>query len=106
MQEFTHGHALDRRIGSAFFVFCGGHGEVSAFAQRQGVSRQWVYREAKQVSAALEGTQTRAENARLRQENEALRATVSPNCNNAWRRPSCSMRKSRQKSPVSVKPVG
>jgi hypothetical protein len=69
--------ALDRRIGSAFFVFCGGHGEVSAFAQRQGVSRQWVYREAKQVSDALEGTQTRVENERLRQENEALRATLA-----------------------------
>ena len=69
--------ALDRRIGSAFFVFCGGHGEVSAFAQRQGVSRQWVYREAKQVSAALGGTQTRVESERLRQENEALRATVA-----------------------------
>jgi cell division protein FtsB len=69
--------ALDRRIGSAFFVFCGGHGEVSAFAQRQGVSRQWVYREAKQVSAALEGTQTRVEIERLRQENEALRAAVA-----------------------------
>jgi hypothetical protein len=69
--------AHDRRIGSAFFVFCGRHGEVSAFAQRQGISRQWVYREAKQVSDTLEGTQTRVESERLRQENEALRATVA-----------------------------
>jgi hypothetical protein len=97
--------AHDRRIGSAFFVFCGRHGEISAFAQQQGISRQWVYREAKQVSDALEGTQTRVESERLRQENEALRAR-SPNCSNAWRRPSCSMRKSRRNSPVSVKAVG
>ncbi len=69
--------APDRRIGSAFFVFCGRHGEVSAFAQQQGISRQWVYREAKQVSDALEGTQTRVETERLRQENEALRVTVA-----------------------------
>jgi hypothetical protein len=69
--------AHDRRIGSAFFVFCGRHGEISAFAQQQGISRQWVYREAKQVSDALEGTQTRVESERLRQENEALRAAVA-----------------------------
>jgi predicted NBD/HSP70 family sugar kinase len=67
----------ERRIGSAFFVYCGRHGEVSAFAQQQGVSRQWVYREAKQVSDALAGTQARVERERLRQENEALRATVA-----------------------------
>ena len=50
-----------RRIGSAFFVAWGQYGQVSEFARQQGISRQWVYREAKQVTDALAGTQTRAE---------------------------------------------
>lgn len=66
-----------RRIGSAFFVTWGQHGSVSEFARQQGVSRQWVYCEAKQVSDALDGTQTRAERERLQKENEALRAEVA-----------------------------
>jgi cell division protein FtsB len=68
--------ALRRRIGSAFFVVWGQYGEVSEFAQQQGISRQWVYREAKQVSDTLEGTQARADIERLRNENAALRAEV------------------------------
>lgn len=51
--------ALRRRIGSAFFVVCGPHGTVGRYAQEQGISRQYVYREAKQVTAAIEGTSTR-----------------------------------------------
>jgi hypothetical protein len=66
-----------RRIGSAFFVFCGQYGEVSAFAQQEGVSRQWVYREANQVADVLDGGQTRVAIERLRQENEALGAKVA-----------------------------
>ena len=69
--------ALRRRIGSAFFVAWGQYGQVSQFAQQQGISRQWVYREAKQVSATLEGTQARAEVERLRHDNAALRAEVA-----------------------------
>jgi hypothetical protein len=69
--------ACRRSIGSAFFVFCGQYGAVSKFAQQQGISRQWVYREAKQVRATLEGTPTRAELERLRQENAALRTEVA-----------------------------
>lgn len=57
--------ALRRRIGSAFFVVWGQYGEVSEFAQQQGVSRQWVYREAKQVTDTLEGGQARADLERL-----------------------------------------
>src|SRR6266436_7773423 len=69
--------ALERRIGSAFVVNCGQYGDVTQFAQRQGVSRQWVYREAKQVTVALEGTQTQQENDRLRSENAGLREEVA-----------------------------
>jgi cell division protein FtsB len=68
--------ALRRRIGSAFVVVWGQYGEVSEFAQQQGISRQWVYREAKQVSDTLEGTQARADIEHLRNENAALRAEV------------------------------
>lgn len=68
--------ALRRRIGSAFFVAWGQYGQVSQFAQEQGISRQWVYREAQQVSDTLEGTQARAAIERLRNENAALRVEV------------------------------
>src|ERR1700675_4677961 len=66
--------ALRRGIGSAYFVNCGRYGDVSQFAQEQGVSRQWVYREAKQVTAIVEGTQTQQEMDCLRDEVAALRA--------------------------------
>jgi cell division protein FtsB len=69
--------ALRRRIGSAFFVAWGEYGQVSQFAQQEGISRQWVYREAKQVTDALEGTKAQAEVERLRNENAALCAEVA-----------------------------
>jgi hypothetical protein len=69
--------ALRRRIGSAYFVNCGRYGEVSQFAQAEGVSRQWVYREAKQVTAIVGGTQTRQEMDCLRTEIAALREEVA-----------------------------
>ena len=69
--------AFRRRIGSAFFVAWGRYGEVSQFAQQQGISRQWVYREAKQVADTLEGAQARADIECLRNENAALRDEVA-----------------------------
>src|SRR5271167_3668882 len=69
--------ALRRGIGSAYFVNCGRYGEVSRFAQAQGVSRQWVYREAKQVTAIVEGSQTQQEMDRLRAELAAARAEMA-----------------------------
>jgi hypothetical protein len=69
--------AVGRRIGSAFFVFCGQYGDVSRFAQEQGVSRQWLYREAEGVRDALEGPRTREVIDRLRQDNAALQAHVA-----------------------------
>jgi hypothetical protein len=69
--------APGRRIGSAFFVFCGQYGDVSRFAQEQGVSRQRLYREAEEVLDTLEGTRTREVIDRLRQDNAALQAQVA-----------------------------
>ncbi len=69
--------AFDRRIGSAFFVFCGQYGDVSRLAQEQGVSRQWLYREAAGVRDAVEGTRTREVVDRLRKDNAALQAQVA-----------------------------
>lgn len=69
--------ALHRRIGSAFVVTSGQYGDVRRFAQQQGISRQWVYREAKQVTATLEGTQTRQEMDRLKTEVAQLRQQVT-----------------------------
>jgi hypothetical protein len=62
--------ALSRRIGSAFFVVCGRYGTVSQFAQEHGVSRQYVYREAQQVTAILEGEE-------MRQEIEGFQAEIA-----------------------------
>jgi hypothetical protein len=69
--------ATRRRIGSAYFVSQGRYGDVSRFARAQGVSRQWVYREAEQVSAILEGTRTRQDNERLQTEVAELREQVA-----------------------------
>jgi len=66
-----------RGIGSAFFVHFGQYGEVSSFAKEQGVSRQWIYREAQQVTATLEGTSTRQQIAALQAEVAALQAQVA-----------------------------
>lgn len=69
--------ALRRRIGSAFVVVWGEYGDVRQFAQAQGISRQWVYREAKQVTVTLEGTQTRQEIERFESEVVQLRRQVT-----------------------------
>jgi len=69
--------ALCRRIGSAFMVTWGKYGEVSRFAQEHEISRQWVYREAKEVASVLEGTRTRQEIERLQSEVSDLREQVT-----------------------------
>ena len=38
--------APQQRIASAYFVICGDYGDVRRYAEKRGVSRQWVYREA------------------------------------------------------------
>jgi hypothetical protein len=57
--------ANPQRIASAFMVFVGPHGSVSGYARDRGVSRQWVYREANGVAAALENSRQRQEIADL-----------------------------------------
>jgi len=69
--------ARDRRIGSAFVVCLGRYGDVVRFAREQGVSRQWVYREAEQVAQTLEGAQTRQKIERLEAEVMQLRQQLA-----------------------------
>lgn len=69
--------ALSRKIGSAFYVTSGHYGQVSAFAQDQGISRQWIYRLSQQVCETLEGSQTQAECKHLQAEITALREEVA-----------------------------
>jgi hypothetical protein len=69
--------ALHRRIGSAFVVTCGEYGDVRRFASAHRISRQWVYREAKQVTVTLEGAHTRQEIKRLESEVAQLRHEVA-----------------------------
>jgi hypothetical protein len=38
--------APEQRIASAYFVIFGNYGDVSRYATKRGVCRQWVYREA------------------------------------------------------------
>jgi hypothetical protein len=66
-----------RGIGSAFFVCFGKYGDVSRFAQEQGVSRQWVYREARQVADTLGGEGSRQEIQRLNGEVASLREQLT-----------------------------
>jgi hypothetical protein len=47
---------IPQRIASAFAVLCGQYGDVSRMAQGREQSRQSLYREAKQVVAAVDGT--------------------------------------------------
>ena len=69
--------ARRRRIASAFFVGFGRYGDVNRFAKAQGVSRQLVYRDAEQVSTALDGTCTREVIASLNTEIAGLRQKVA-----------------------------
>jgi hypothetical protein len=69
--------ALSRRIGSAFFVTCGHYGDVSRFAREQGLSRQGVYYQARQVALTLEGEQTRRTIEGLQTEVAQLREQMS-----------------------------
>jgi hypothetical protein len=69
--------APGRRIGSAFFVSFGQYGDVSRFAQAQGISRQYVYREARQVTETLDGQGPRQELERVKAEVASLREQLA-----------------------------
>ena len=67
--------APQQRIASAFFVFFGGYGDVSRYAQERGVCRQWVYREAAGLQDVL--TDQQQELQRLRIEVKELKERQS-----------------------------
>ena len=69
--------APSRRIGSVFYVCFGQYGDVSRFAKEQGVSRQLVYRDAQQVSTALDEARTQAVSDRLHTEVADLRRQLA-----------------------------
>ena len=46
--------AAKERIASAYAVYWGPYGAVSQLPQQRGVCRQWIYRQAQQLAAALE----------------------------------------------------
>jgi hypothetical protein len=64
--------AVRQRIASAYVVIHGSYGQVVGQARSRGVSRQWLYREAALVEAALEGTKVRQQLQQLRQRVEEL----------------------------------
>src|SRR5271165_5571193 len=45
--------ASQQPLASAYFVFFGHYGDVTQYAHRRGVSRQWVYHEANQLQQTL-----------------------------------------------------
>jgi len=51
---------IPQRIASAFAVLCGRYGDVTAMALDREQSRQSLYREAEQVTDAVEGTAAQA----------------------------------------------
>jgi hypothetical protein len=77
--------SIFHRIGNAFAVLCGKHGDITAQAQEVGCSRQTVYDHAETVEQAVADSQlpgpSRAdlldENRRLRDENQQLRQQLA-----------------------------
>jgi hypothetical protein len=74
---------IPQRIASAFAVLCGQYGDVTEMARHRDRSRQSLYREAEQVTHAVDGTATQARIDELRQqlaereaENQALRTRL------------------------------
>lgn len=65
------------RIASAYAVHFGPHGAVSRLARQRGCCRQWLYREAAWVTAAVAGTAHQAERQRLRRRLRDLEQQVA-----------------------------
>jgi hypothetical protein len=75
---------IPQRVASAFAVPCGRYGDVTAMARDRGQSRQSLYREAEQVTDAVDGTAAQAridelqlQLARRQPEVQALRERLS-----------------------------
>jgi hypothetical protein len=52
---------IPQRIASAFAVLCGRYGDITQMAEDREQSRQSLYREAKQVAEAVDGTAAQAQ---------------------------------------------
>ena len=76
---------IPQRVASAFAVLCGRYGDVTSMARDRERSRQSLYREAEQVTHAVDGTAAQARIDVLQQqlaereaENQALRERLEP----------------------------
>ena len=58
---------IPQRIASAFAVLCGQYGDVTEMAQDREQSRQSLYREAEQVTNAVDGATAQARSDRLQE---------------------------------------
>jgi hypothetical protein len=67
---------IPQRVASAFAVLCGRYGDVTEMAKGREQSRQSLYREARQVALAVDGTATQALIDELRQQLVEQRAEV------------------------------
>ena len=68
--------SIPQRVASAFAVLCGRYGDVTEMAKGREQSRQSLYREARQVALAVDGTATQALIDELRQQLVEQRAEV------------------------------
>src|SRR5947209_1841063 len=67
---------IPQRIASAFAVLCGRYGDVTQMAQDREQSRQSLYREARQVVAAVDGAAAQARIDELQQQLAQRQAEV------------------------------
>ena len=67
---------IPQRVASAFAVLCGQYGDVTELARDREQSRQSLYREAEQVSHAVDGAAAKARNEELQQQLAARQAEV------------------------------
>src|SRR4051794_10788294 len=67
---------IPQRIASAFAVLCGRYGDVTAMANDREQSRQTLYREAEQVTNAVDGSVAQARIDELRQQLALQKAEV------------------------------
>jgi hypothetical protein len=69
--------AVSPQIASAYFVFCGRHGDVTVYAQQRAISRQRVYREAAVTASAIEGSAAHARQEELAGQFEAAQRRIA-----------------------------
>src|SRR3954470_10393618 len=67
---------IPQRVASAFAVLCGRYGDITKLAHEREQSRQSLYREARQVSDAVDGTAARARIDELQQQLAEQRAEI------------------------------